>query len=629
MGPTLIGLLQESVIKFASLAALKFRGPTGEFQTLTYAELYNAVKELGTGLISTGLHPGTHVALLSENNPRWLVADLAILGSGAVDVPFSARVSDRELEQVMTHADCEAAIVEDTSLLYRLLSLRRRLRRLKKIVVMDFAGAKPDAGTGEERVLIYSWDEVLKKGRARIARGGRTFELRGASVTPADTATLVYTSGTTGRPKGVMLSHGSIMHNVASVHAYMSPAPGTTWLSVLPVWHSFERTVEYCSISFGSTIACSRPTEWKILEDLKDLSPEYLVVVPTLLEAMEKSIGRRLGPIGGFLTRFEKFYQVFSGFIRGRYPRFRREERVLEIVAAVVPLVLLSPVKLVSQIFLRNRVRGMLGGKLRAIICGGGALPAYLDRYFAAIGVNVLEGYGLTEASPIVSMRAEKSPVLGTVGRPLASTEVRIVGDKGESLAAGRKGHVQVKGPQVMLGYYKDPAATRQLLSSDGWLSTWDSGIFTVDGNLVITGRMKNAIVLRSGERVEPEPIEMVVQESPYVQEAVVVGESRESPGLLIVPNREMLRRLADSRKIPWTDAKEMVGNPAIFRFYQDEVQTQLVNNGMTFPGGKAPRIALLPAEFEVGRELTRTLTKRREVISALYGGVIERLYRS
>jgi long-chain acyl-CoA synthetase len=629
MGPTLIGLLQESVVKFASLAALKFRGPEGEFQTLTYAGLYNAVKELGTGLISMGLPPGTHVALLSENNPRWLVADLAILGCAGVDVPLSARVSDRELEQVMTHADCEAAIVEDTSLLHRFLSLRRRLQHLKKIIVMDFTGAKPDAGIGEERVLVYSWDEALKKGRARIARGGRQFELRCASVTPADMATLVYTSGTTGRPKGVMLSHGSIMHNVTSVHANMSPGPGTVWLSVLPVWHSFERIVEYCSISFGSTMACSRPNEWKILEDLKDLSPEYLVVVPTLLEAMEKSIGRTIGKIGGLLIHFEKFYQVFSGFIMGRYPRFRREERVLEIFAAIPPLVLLSPVKLASQLFLRGRIRGLLGGRLRAIICGGGALPAHLDRYFAAIGVNVLEGYGLTEASPIVSMRSEKAPVMGTVGRPLASTEVMIVGDKGESLSPGRKGHVLVKGPQVMLGYYKDPVATRQLLSPDGWLKTGDSGIFTMDGNLVITGRMKHAIVLHSGERVEPESIEMVIQESPYVQEAVLVGESRDSLGLLIVPNHEMLRKLADSRKIPSTDPKVLVGNPAVYRFYQEEVQSQLVNNGIYFPGGKAPRIALLPGEFEIGRELTRTFTKRREVIAALYGGVIERLYRS
>ena len=629
MGPTLIGLLQESVVKFASLAALKFRASGGEFQTLTYAGLYNAVKELGTGLIAVGLPPGTHVALLSETNHRWLVADLAVLGCAAVDVPLSARMSDRELEQVLTHADCKAAIVEDTSLLHRLLSLRRRLPHLKKVIVMDFAGAKPGAGTGDERVLIYSWDEVLKKGRTRIARGGRQFELRAASVTPADTATLVYTSGTTGRPKGVMLSHGSIMHNVTSVHASMSPAPGTTWLSVLPVWHSFERTVEYCSISFGSTIAYSRPADWKILEDLKALSPEYLVVVPALLEALEKSIEREVGRVGGFLIRFEKFYQVFSGFIMGRYPRFRREERALETFAAIPPLVLLSPMKLASQLLLRARVRRLLGGRLKAIVCGGGALPAHLDRYFAAIGVNVLEGYGLTEASPIVSMRSEKSPVLGTVGKPLASTQVRIVGDKGESLSPGRKGHVLVKGPQVMLGYYKDPAATRQLLSADGWLKTGDSGIFTVDGNLVITGRMKHAIVLRSGERVEPEPIEMVIQESPYVQEAVLVGESRDSPGLLIVPNREMLRKLADSRRIPGADLKELVRNPAVFRFYQEEVQSQLVNNGIYFPGGKAPRIALLPSEFEIGRELTRTLTRRREVIAALYGGVIERLYRS
>ncbi len=234
MGPTLIGLLQESVVKFASLAALKSPGPNGSFQTVTFAELYNAVKELGTGLISIGLQPHMHVAMLAENNPRWLIADLAILGCAAVDVPVSTRMTDRELEYVIAHADCDLAVVEDATALHRILALRRRLPRLRKVIVIDFAGSKPQAGTGEERVMIYTWDEVLKKGKTRIARGERQFELRGASVTPADTATLLYTSGTTGRPKGVMLSHGSIMHNVTSVHASISPESGTTWLSVLP-----------------------------------------------------------------------------------------------------------------------------------------------------------------------------------------------------------------------------------------------------------------------------------------------------------------------------------------------------------------------------------------------------------
>ena len=234
MGPTLIGLLQESVIKYASLAALKSRSSEGGFQTHTYAELYNAVKELGTGLISIGLHPGAHVAILAENNPRWLITDLAILGCAGVDVPMSTRMIDRELEYVIGHADCELAVVEDAATLQRLLAMRRKLPKLRKVMVMDFAGPKPQAGTGEERVLIYTWEEVLKKGKTRIAKGERQFELRGASVTPADTATLLYTSGTTGRPKGVMLSHGSIMHNVTSVHASISPKSGTTWLSVLP-----------------------------------------------------------------------------------------------------------------------------------------------------------------------------------------------------------------------------------------------------------------------------------------------------------------------------------------------------------------------------------------------------------
>jgi long-chain acyl-CoA synthetase len=627
MGPTLIGLLQESVVKYSSLAVLKHGSPEGGLRTVTYAELYAAVKELGTGLIAIGLSPGIHVAILSENNPRWLIADLAILGCAAMDVPLGTGMTDLEIEQILTHADCDVAVVEDSSSLHRLLSLRKRLPRLRKIVVMDFAGTKPHAGTGEERVMIYSWDEVMKKGRTRIARGDRQFELRGASVTPADTATLVYTSGTTGRPKGVMLSHGSIMHNVMSVHASISPEPGDAWLSVLPVWHPFERIVEYCSLSFGSTIAYSRPSVWKIFDDLAAIAPEYLVIVPSLLEAMEKSIGKRVGFLQGLLIRFEKFYQVFSGFIMDRYPRFRREERVLEIFAALPPLLILSPVKLASHWFLRRRIRMLLGGRLKAIICGGGPLPAFLDHFFAAIGVNILEGYGLAEASPIVSMRTEKAPVMGTVGRPLPSTEVRILGEHGELLPPGRKGTVLVKGPQIMQGYYKDAAATKQLLSSDGWLDTGDSGMLTVDGNLVITGRMQHTLVMRSGERVEPEPIEMVIQESPYIQEAVLVGDRRESLGLLIVPNMDWLRRFADSRRIHWGDPKDLVGNPAVNRFFQEEVQAHLVNSGVHFPGGTTPKIALLPSAFEVGRELTRTLSKRREVITAMYGGVIEKMY--
>ena len=217
----------------------------------------------------SGSQPGTHVAILAENNPRWLITDLAILGCAGVDVPVGTRITDKELEFVISHADCDIAVVEDATTLQRLLSLRRKLPRLRKVMVMDFAGPKPNAGTGEERVMIYTWEEVLKKGRTRIARGERQFELRGASVTPADTATLLYTSGTTGRPKGVMLSHGSVMHNVTSVHASINPAPGATWLSVLPVWHAFERTVEYCSLSFGSTIAYSRLSDWKIFDDMR------------------------------------------------------------------------------------------------------------------------------------------------------------------------------------------------------------------------------------------------------------------------------------------------------------------------------------------------------------------------
>ncbi len=629
MGPTLIGLLQESVVKYASLAALKTRNPDGTFLTLTYNELYQSVTELGTGLIAVGLAPKKHVAIIAENSYRWLISDLAVLGCGGVDVPLSSRISDREMEQVLSHSDCEIALVENHTVLTRLLSLRRHLPRLHKVVVLELPGPKPRADSEFGRINIYSWDEVLQKGRSKIQRGERQFDLRAAGVTSADMATILYTSGTTGNPKGVMLSHGNIMHNVVTMHTSISPSPGMTWLSVLPVWHSFERTVEYCSLSFGSTTAYSQASEWKIFDDLQALTPNYLVIVPALLENIQRGIEKKLNFIETFLYRFEKFHLVFSGFVTGRFPRFRREERILEVFAAFLPLVVLSPVKLLSHLVLRRQVRAITGGALRAIICGGGPLPAYVDRSFAALGIDILEGYGLTETAPVVSVRAEKSPVLGSVGKPLPYTEVRITGDKGEALPAGRKGAVQIKGPQVMLGYYKDPVATRQIISPDGWLSTGDAGMMTLDGNLVITGRIRHTLVLRSGERVEPEPIEQVLQESPYVREAVVVGDRRESVGLLIVPDMDSLRGLARSRGISYADETELVRNPAVSSFYQAEVQARLLNHGIAFPGGKSVKLALIPTAFEVGRELTRTLSKKREVIVEMYGNVIERLYRS
>ena len=629
MGPTLIGLLQESVVKYASLAAVKSRDPSGSISTLTYAELYSSVKELGTGLISIGLAPGMHVAIVAESTHRWLVSDLAVLGSGGVDVPLSARLPDGELEHALAHSDSEMALVESPAILSRVLAMRKRLPRLRKIMSMDLPGPKPHAGSGEERIMIYSWEDVLKKGKAKIERGDRQFDLRAAGVAPSDIATILYTSGTTGRPRGVMLTHGNVMHNVSTVHTSVNPEPGSTWLSILPVWHSFERTVEYCSIYFGGAIAYSQPSDWKIFDDLKTHRPDYLVIVPSHLEAMQKSIEKKVGPFDAFLIRFEKFYLVFSGYVMGRYPRFKREERLMEIFAAILPLILLSPVKLASHFLLRRRMRALMGGNLKAIICGGGPLAISLDRFFAAIGIDILEGYGLTEASPIVSVRPEKFPVLGTVGRPLPDTEIRIAGENGESLPFGRKGTVYVKGPQVMQGYYKDPAATRDILSPDGWLDTGDLGMRTIDGNLMITGRMKNAIVLRSGERIEPEPIETAIQESPYVQEAVVVGDRRENPGILIVPSADTLRVWAASRGIVASDDAELIHNPAVFRFLQGEVETRLANNGISLPGGKAAKLALLPARFEIGRELTRTLSKRREVITEMYAPVIERLYRT
>jgi long-chain acyl-CoA synthetase len=629
MSPSLVGLLQESVIKYPSLAALKAVKGDGSPLILTYGELYTAVRELGTGLITVGLRPGQHTALVSENHWRWLVTDLAILGCGGVDVPLSLRTGDRELEYMLAQAECEIAVVESEAALARVAAMRRSLPKLRRIICMDLAGPRPRLEGDTVRVLVHPWDEVVKKGQARLAKGDRHFDLRAAAVTAADTATVVFTSGTSGRPKGVVLTHGNIMHNVTTMRTAIVPQPGMTWLSVLPVWSAFERIAEYCSLSFGTTIAYSQPSEWKMVEDLAAHRPAYLVVEPNLLADLQRGLERRLGLAGRLAVRFEKFYAVFAGFIAGRYPRFRREERALEIFAAILPLALLAPLKALTHPLLRKRIAALTGGSLRAIVCGGAPLAAWLDRWFYAAGLTVLEGYGLTETSPVVSVRSEQSPVLGTAGQPLPFTEVKVVGENGAECPRGAKGRILVRGPQVMRGYHRDEAATREVLSADGWFATGDMGMLTLDGNLVVLGRSRNTITLRSGERLEPEPLEALIAESPYVQDAVVVGENREGPAVLVVPALEELARWASERGIPFDDGRELIHNPAVFRFYQEELQARLAGGGLALPGGRMPRLALLASRFEVGRELTRTHSKRREVIARLHEGVIERLYRS
>jgi len=628
MSPSLVGLLQESVIKYPSLAALKAVKGDGSPLLLTYAELYNAVRELGTGLISVGLRPGQHVALVCENHWRWRVTDLAILGCGAVDVPLSLRAGERELEYMLVHAECEVAVVENEAALARVTAVRKSLPKLRRVICMDLAGPRRLEGE-TARVLVHPWDDVVRKGATRLAKGDRQFDLRAAAVTAADIATIVYTSGTSGRPKGVVLTHGNIMHNVTTMPTAIAPQPGMTWLSVLPVWSAFERIAEYCSISFGTTIAYSQPSEWRMLEDLALHKPAYLVVEPVLLADLQRGRERRRGLVGRLAVRFEKFYAVFAGFIAGRYPRFRREERALEILAAILPLALLAPLKALTHPLLRKRITALTGGSLRAIVCGGAPLAAWLDRWFYAAGITVLEGYGLTEASPVISVRSEGAPVLGTAGQPLPYTEVKVIGDDGAECPRGVKGRIVVRGPQLMLGYHRDDAATREVLSNDGWFATGDMGLLTLDGNLVVLGRSRHTITLRSGERLEPEPLEALIAESPYVQDAVVVGENREVPAVLVVPMLEELARWASERGIPFDDGRELVHNPAVFRFYQEEVQARLAGGGLALPGGRMPRLALLPSRFEVGRELTRTHSKRREIIARLHEGVIERLYRS
>lgn len=539
------GLLLQSVERYPHKTALR-----KDDLCLSYGELWGNVQALGAALRELGMRPGEKAFLLCDNRPEWLICDLAILSIGCVDVPRGSPSPSHELQGLLRHSDSTVLIVENPELLDRL----GELPPLRAVIVIE--------GEADGAICLR---ELL--GTSRGLR--RPLQDVGAD----ELATILYTSGTTGRPKGVMLSHGNLVANIRQALQTLSIYPEDRLLAILPLWHAFERMVEYAALAAGAEV---------IYTDLRRLSQDLRLLKPTVLSAVPRI--------------WEAVYK------KARIPRVLieaglrwREKRN----PSSLPLFLLG------ELLAFRRLRRALGGRLRLAISGGGTLPLEVDRFFKACGLTLLNGYGLTEASPIVSVRTPEDNVLGTAGRPLPGTEVRLEG-----------GTIKVKGPQVMMGYYKDPEATAQVLKG-GWLDTGDLGSITSGGHLVITGRAKDTIVLLGGENVEPEPLEERLRESPLIEDATVLGQDRKHLVALLLP-RDELRHLPE---------KELEG------MLRREVE-RLVNDDPRFrPEERIVRFAVIRrplSEEHLDGEplLTPTMKKRRFLIERRFKEMMDRLYR-
>ena len=599
----------------------------GHFQPTSYTELFTEVSDFAAGLEELGIRRGDHIGLLADNCRRWLVADLAILGLGAADVPRGADSTADEFRFILTQVESTLCLVEDRAQLKKVLSVRADLPNLRTVVVLDDEVSSPEESDG---VLVIPYSHVMNAGRMITERQPDFYRQHLMEGTADDVATIIFTSGTTGEPKGVVLSHRNFIFQTGCIPEFLTVKPGQIWLSVLPVWHSFERIFEYCIIASADTLAYSKPIGSILIADMATVRPHWMASVPRIWDVVRAAVYRNVESEGGIKqVLFNLFVRVAQTHTRARsrihglVAHFEPRSRWSDLAKGIIPFLMLYPLNALGAVLVFQKIKARLGGRFLGAISGGGSLPEYVDEFFAAAGVLLLNAYGLTETAPGIAIRPESAPVSGTVGRLLPGTGLRIVDEQGRNLGPGQLGVVHVRGPQVMQGYFKRPDLTKKVLS-DGWLDTGDLGVTTIRGDLVIRGRAKDTIVLLGGENIEPMPIEEHLQESKYIDRAVVVGQDQKVLGALIVLNEEMLTEHAASAGIQG-DLEALSNNQQIRSLIQSEVSAR-VNSGFK-PFERISRIHMLHLPFEVGRELSHKQEVKRTAVANLYAEPIARLF--
>ena len=634
MAETVPKLLKEIVAAHPELNVQLSKDATGVFRPTTYRDFYREVERFGAGLAAAGVARGDRVGIISDNRKEWLVADLAILGLGACDVPRGCDSMEREVAYILGFSECTVAIAENGKQVEKIYDGIESIPTLATIIVIDPEFDPHAHKTVFPKVGLLTFGDVMKSGADRLARQPDLFERELSLGKSEDLATIIFTSGTTGEPKGVMITHENFLAQLRVIPQRVPLKPGQVLLSVLPVWHSFERIVQYMVVAAGVTLAYSKPVGQIMLADFAAVRPMWMTSVPRIWEAVQEGVYRNVKAKSIVARGLFHFFVAIGGahailvqMIEGRMPEFRKRSHALDLALALLPLILLTPLRLLGEVLVFKSIKERLGGRFIAAISGGGALPRSVDRFFQAVGVSLLEGYGLTETSPVLNVRPLAHVVPSTVGPPLPNTLIRIVDEAGHDLPPGRKGLVLAKGGQIMKGYYKREDLTRQMISDDGWLNTGDLGRVTWKGELRLVGRAKDTIVLLGGENVEPEPMEQKLRESPYIAEAVVLGQDQKYLAALIVPKMDALIAFAEENSTPFEDPQSLASVPEIDELLDGEIGELISAKNGFRSFERIFKYKMIPREFEVGRELTPTLKVMRHVINELYKREIAELF--
>ena len=596
---------------------------------LTYTQLNQQIQQFAAGLQALGVQPESKVALFADNSPRWMIADQGIMTAGAADVVRSAKAEREELLYILSDSDSTSLAVEDLKTFEK---LRPELDDLPIGLVILLSD---EESPGDEPLKIFNFRQL-------IARGAN-HTLEPIKQNRQTLATLLYTSGTTGKPKGVMLSHGNLLHQVTNFGIVIQPNRGDRALSILPTWHVYERTVEYFLLSQGCTQIYTNLRSFK--KDLKQFKPDYMIGVPRLWESIYEGAQKQFREQPASKQRLVNFFLDISE----RYIAERRVAKGLSLdnlnssarrrLIAKLQAAVLGVIHALAERMIYQKVRQATGGKLKTVISGGGSLSMHLDNFYEIVGIPVLVGYGLTETSPVTNVRRLAHNLRGSAGQPIPGTEIRIVDpETRQTLPQGQRGLVLIRGPQVMQGYYKKPEATAKAIDPEGWFDSGDLGWVTPMNDLVLTGRAKDTIVLTNGENIEPQPIEDACVRSPYIDQIMLVGQDQRSLGALIVPNLEALEKWAAGQKLnlqlPQANASMEEGknsdlySKAVLDLFRQELNREVKNRpGYRLDDRIGPfELIVEPFSMENGM-MTQTLKIKRPVVTEHYRDIIDGMF--
>jgi long-chain acyl-CoA synthetase len=584
----LVEMLSRTVKRHPEKTALMWK-ENGTWKTLTYSRLWELIRDFAFGLERIGIRAGAKVAILGENHPRWLIADFATLSLGAVTVPIYPTLTSKQIAYILEDSDAEALIAGRPDLLDRAQEVPDRVRHF---ILLN--GDPAD----EQKALRF--DTVLQMGQTV---GDAEWDWAWPAIQSSEPATIVYTSGTTDRPKGVMLSHHNLLSNIEAISQVSPVTSEDLLLSCLPVSHIFERTCGHFGVmNRGAAIAYAESPE-RLVENIREVRPTFLLLVPRVLEKMHAQIMSEIGR-----SSLRRFLFGLASRIAGKYHALASKG----FNWPIPPLLRVGYALAHAIVF--TRIHEKLGGRLRFLVSGGSSLAPEIARFFTEIGLPILEGYGMTECAPCIASNRLTDLRPGTAGKPLPGTEIRLLPD----------GELLVKSASVMMGYYNREKETANALSG-GWLHTGDIAEIDDDGTIRIIDRKMHFIKLSNGKIVAPSPLETALERSPYISQTLLVGNGKNFVSALIVPDLEACREyLADKGRVV-QDPAMLAESPEIRELISQEIK-RLTEEFAPFERPKAFR--LLGREFTVEQgELTPTLKVNRPVIEQRYVGLIDSLY--